>query len=94
MARPGRLELPTYCLEGSRSIQAELWAHLGSQLTVHSSQEPGANGSSRFLICQPSTMNCKLKVARPGRLELPTYGFEVRRSIQLSYGRIRTGYRG
>ena len=25
--------------------------------------------------------------ARPGRLELPTYGFEVQRSIQLSYGR-------
>src|SRR4051812_46100141 len=24
---------------------------------------------------------------RPGRLERPTYGFEVRRSIQLSYGR-------
>lgn len=28
-------------------------------------------------------------VARPPRLERGTYGFEVRRSIQLSYGRIR-----
>ena len=26
-------------------------------------------------------------MARLGRLELPTYGFEVRRSIQLSYRR-------
>ena len=27
------------------------------------------------------------EMARLGRLELPTYGFEVRRSIQLSYRR-------
>ena len=27
-------------------------------------------------------------LVRPGRLERPTCGFEVRRSIQLSYGRL------
>ena len=32
-------------------------------------------------------MKEKEKVARPGRLELPTLCFEGRRSIQLSYGR-------
>ena len=32
------------------------------------------------------------KMARPERFELPTYGFEVRRSIQLSYGRAGLSY--
>jgi hypothetical protein len=32
-------------------------------------------------------MKEKEKVARPGRLELPTLCLEGRRSIQLSYGR-------
>ena len=31
-------------------------------------------------------------MARPERFELPTYGFEVRRSIQLSYGRAGLSY--
>ncbi len=33
-------------------------------------------------------MKEKEKVARPGRLELPTLCLEGRRSIQLSYGRV------
>src|SRR3989337_1657689 len=59
MARPAGLEPATYCLEGSRSIQAELWAHLGSQLTVHE----GSGVKRNFppaLICQLSTVNCQL----------------------------------
>ena len=32
-----------------------------------------------------------LSLARPARLERAAYGFEVRRSIQLSYGRVGCG---
>src|SRR5579871_975510 len=50
---------------------------------------------SRFINlqqCRESRRNqLRLKeiVARPERLELPTYWFEANRSIQLSYGRVR-----
>lgn len=37
------------------------------------------------------TISCKplIFLVRPERFELPACGFEVRRSIRLSYGRIR-----
>ncbi len=52
--------------------------------------EPWRNRTSNLLI--KSQLLCLIELtahmARPGRLERPTCGFEVRRSIQLSYGRI------
>ena len=41
-----------------------------------------------FLNRHSAYAECLVFLARPGRLERPTCGFEVRRSIQLSYGRV------
>jgi hypothetical protein len=55
--------------------------------------EPWRNRTSNLLI--KSQLLCLIELtahlARPGRLERPTCGFEVRRSLQLSYGRIGHG---
>ncbi len=55
--------------------------------------EPWRNRTSNLLIKSQLLYLVELTahMARPGRLERPTCGFEVRRSIQLSYGRVNHG---
>ncbi len=52
--------------------------------------------SNAIVLCNGLVCRCKLdrldmiirKMVRPERVELPTFWFVARRSIQLSYGRI------
>ncbi len=58
--------------------------------------EPWRNRTSNLLI--KSQLLCLIELtahlARPARFERATCGFEVRRSIRLSYGRINRGISG
>ena len=45
----------------------------------------------RAIVAAELSTTLRIKVARPERVELPTFWFVARRSIQLSYG--RTGYK-
>ena len=86
--RPARFELATFGFGGQRSIQLS-YGRAGDgevyrlQFTVRGSQVPVT------VNCHLSTAS-RRQVVRPEGFEPPTYGFEARRSIQLSYGRLQT----
>ena len=58
--------------EGSSCLESD---HVAKSPTIHKQSKS-------------SSANLLKRLARPGRLERPTCGFVVRRSIQLSYGRV------
>ena len=49
---------------------------------------PGHTWSKCVTACNGETIVFIGKVARPERVELPTFWFVAKRSIQLSYGRV------
>jgi hypothetical protein len=84
VARLGRFERPTYCLEGSCSIRLSY-----RRPNVFGLQ----NAECGIGTWSPHIPNSAFpiphsRLARPERIELPTCWFEASRSIHLSYGRL------